>query len=312
MANIDTPPMGQLPPGFQDPDLARPRDCAMREIAPGIHQIEGFFPPSICAIQTTRMGGVSQPPFDQLNLGSHVGDDPQAVLQNRDRLAQACKADLIWLNQVHGTQVAEHGPAPQPPGGACADAIVASSPGRACLVMTADCLPLLVARPAHQQVAAIHAGWRGLCDGVIESTLDRLVGGTQNTSETAPETASETTEPDYWWVWLGPAIGPGAFEVGPEVRSAFVAQDAMAANGFRPSPTGQDKWLADLGFLARLRLQHWFDRLRADRALRGQSAAEVVVHVAQQNDCVYSQPERYFSYRRDRVTGRMASLISLI
>lgn len=293
--------MQDLSPHFYDPDLAVPRSSQMRELAPGIYRIEGFFPNQVQAIQTTRQGGVSKPPYAGLNFGLHVGDDPQAVLRNRALLAEVSRADLLWLDQVHGTRVLAHSDRQTLLKDCRADAVFTDRSGRGCLVMTADCLPVLIARPAQQQVAAVHAGWRGLCDGVIEATLDVLA-----------EKSLPTVGQDEWWIWLGPAIGPGVFEVGPEVRAAFLGRDARSDPGFTPNPGAPGKWLANLHFLARLRIQSWFETFRCRRSDDRSDAAGVVLHVAQQNECVFSMPERYFSYRRDHVTGRMASLISLI
>lgn len=288
-------------PVFQDPDLARPKTAQMTEVAPGICRVAGFFPERVQAIQTMRHGGVSKPPYDQLNFGHHVGDNPKAVQRNRGYLRQAVQAELLWLDQVHGTRVVAYPAASSGLEDCRADAIFTNSRGRACLVMTADCLPLLIARPDQQQVAAVHAGWRGLADGVIEAALDRLVLD-----------APCAEGPDEWWIWLGPAIGPKAFEVGEEVRATFISHDISSAAAFTPQPGRPGKWLADLGLLARLRLQSWFAAFRSHRSVAQPLAGPVMVHVAQQKDCVFSMPDRYFSYRRDHVTGRMASLISLI
>lgn len=227
-------------------------------------------PPNVRACTTTRDGGVSLGPYASLNLGDHVGDDPAAVAENRARLRRelALPAEPLWLTQVHGIVVAEGQ-------GGCADASVAFGPGTVCTVMTADCLPLLLCDRAGTRVAAVHAGWRGLLAGVIEATVTRLgVPGTEVL------------------VWLGPAIGPDAFEVGAEVRAAFVAEDAAVAAAFTPSPAG--RWLADIYALARLRLA----RCGVTAVYGGEL-------------CTWSDAARFYSYRRDGVTGRMASLIWL-
>lgn len=231
-------------------------------------------PPQVRACTTTRSGGVSVGPYASLNLAAHVGDVPAAVTENRTRLHRALSlpAEPRWLNQVHGTAVAVAGEGC----GGEADASVATQPGAVCAVLTADCLPLLLCDRAGTVVAAVHAGWRGLLAGVIEATVARL-----------ERPASELL------VWLGPAIGPAAFEVGAEVRAAFLATDGGAAEGaFRPSPAG--RWLADLYALARLRL--W--RLGIGAVYGGDL-------------CTFSDSARFYSYRRDGVTGRMASLIWL-
>lgn len=227
-------------------------------------------PANVRACTTTRQGGVSAGPYASLNLGDHVGDDPAHVTENRARLRRelALPAEPLWLTQVHGIAVAEGQ-------GGCADASVAFAPGTVCTVMTADCLPLLLCDRAGTAVAAVHAGWRGLLAGVIEAAVARL---------RIP--AAELL------VWLGPAIGPQSFEVGEEVRTAFMAEDAAAAAAFRPAPGG--RWLADLYALARLRL-----------------ARCGITAVYGGGLCTFSDAARFYSYRRDGVTGRMASLIWL-
>ena len=224
------------------------------------------------ALTTTRRGGYSAPPYDGLNLGDHVGDDPGRVEGNRALLAQRLNlpAQPEWLRQVHGCTVLEL----PGPGLACsADASIARGPGRVCAVLTADCLPLLLCDRSGSRVAAVHAGWRGLAEGVVEAAVSRLgVPG-----------------PDLL-VWLGPAIGPNAFEVGGEVRHAFVSRDEQAVEAFRPARPGH--WLADIFQLARLRLHR--------RGVRFVYGGEY---------CTVTDPERFYSYRRDGATGRMASLI---
>ncbi len=231
-------------------------------------------PANVRAAITTRHGGVSVGPYASLNLATHVGDEPAAVAENRARLRSelALPSEPAWLNQVHGTAVADAAD-----GGECdADASVATRPGTVCAVLTADCLPLLLCDRAGSRVAAVHAGWRGLLGGVIESALAQLGG-----------------DADQLMVWLGPAIGADAFEVGDEVRSAFIAVDDAAATAFRPSPAG--RWLADLYALARLRLNR---------------CGVATVHGG--GLCTFHDARRFYSYRRDGVTGRMASLIWLV
>lgn len=228
-------------------------------------------PSRIHALSTTRGGGVSLPPYDSLNLGDHVGDDPGAVAENRRRLVNALSlpSEPRWLSQVHGTCAADAAQVSTP----CeADASHTDRPGVVCAVLTADCLPVLLCSRDGKHVAAVHAGWRGLLNGVIEGTIEAM--------------ASESA----LIAWLGPAIGPQAFEVGEEVRQAFLAVDEAAKKAFVRSPAG--RWLADIYALARLRLQ------RAD-----------VSEVYGGDHCTYSESERFFSYRRDGRTGRMASLI---
>ena len=230
-------------------------------------------PASVRACCTTRSGGVSKGAFASLNLGDHVGDDPAAVAANREHLREhlGLPAMPSWLRQTHGRVLVD---LDAPPADADADAAMTATPRMVCAVMTADCLPLLICDDAGTRVAAVHAGWRGLAAGVIESAVSAM-----------------GVAPERLLVWLGPAIGPDAFEVGPEVRAQFIAADPAAAAAFRPSG---ERWLADLFALARQRLR----RLGVERLYGG-------------GDCTYSQPERFFSYRRDGVTGRMASLIWL-
>jgi len=230
-------------------------------------------PARVRAFFTTRAGGVSQTPFASLNLGDHVGDHLGDVQQNRARVEAMLPAKPRWLQQVHGTTVVPAGAAP-----ACeADASVARAPGAVCVIMVADCLPVLFCDRAGTVVGAAHAGWRGLASGVLEACIAQMGVG-----------ASELL------AWLGPAIGPSAFEVGPEVRETFVADQPEAANAFRPGLG--DRWMADIHALARLRLV----RAGLDaRAIHGGSL------------CTVSDPERFFSYRRDGQTGRMGAFIWL-
>jgi YfiH family protein len=231
-------------------------------------------PSRVRAVSTLRVGGVSAPPFDSFNLAAHVDDDPEAVAANRRRLRRDLDlpGEPVWLDQVHGcaVHVADGGAR-----GGRADAVVSGEPGRVCVVMTADCLPVLLCDRSGNRVAAVHAGWRGLAEGVIGAGVRALA-----------------SNPRDLLAWLGPAIGPEAFEVGGEVRAAFVALDPFNGDGFRPSPAG--RWLADIKFLAQRQL----------RALG--------VHAVYDGaGCTFTERERFFSYRRDRRTGRMASLIWL-
>ncbi|ANI13378.1 multi-copper polyphenol oxidoreductase [Pseudomonas citronellolis] len=229
-------------------------------------------PANVRACVSTRAGGVSQAPFDSFNLGDHVGDEPAAVAENRRRLEQAQGCRPAWLSQVHGIEVVEADPSRV----ATADASWSATPGIACAVLTADCLPALFCDRAGTRVAAAHAGWRGLAGGVLEATLDRLA---------VP--AGEVL------VWLGPAIGPQAFEVGPEVREAFMADHAEAAAAFVPS-VNAGRYMADIYQLARIRL-----------------AARGVTAVYGGGLCTFSDAERFYSYRRNPRTGRQASLVWL-
>ena len=225
------------------------------------------------AASTTRWGGVSEGRWASLNLARHVGDDPARVALNRQRLAArlGLPSDPVWLNQVHGAGVAVLNGGET---GMDADAAFTRTPGVVCAVMTADCLPVLFSDPGGRAVAAAHAGWRGLAAGILEQTLACF------------------DDPGRVSAWLGPAIGPGAFEVGEEVRQVFLASDPEAEEAFRPGARG--RWLADIYHLARQRLR------RAG-----------VVRVSGGGYCTYRDAEAFFSYRRDGITGRMASLIWL-
>jgi len=220
---------------------------------------------------TTRSGGISAAPFDRFNLGEHVEDDPVAVTTNRQRLISQLGCKPAWLRQVHGLAVV---PA-EPDEVLEADGSWTATPGVACSVMTADCLPVLFCDRAGSRVAAAHAGWRGLAGGVLEATLDALA-----------------VAPEEVLVWLGPAIGPQAFEVGAEVRDAFMAVHPQAAEAFAAS-INPGRYMADIYRLARIRL-----------------AARGVTAVYGGGFCTYSDP-RFYSYRRAARTGRFASLIWL-
>lgn len=230
-------------------------------------------PSNVKAVSTTRRGGVSSAPFDSLNLGTHVGDDPQAVASNRARVHQYLPAAPLWLNQVHGTRVVDTGHAQV---NVDADAAVAHTSKQICAIMTADCLPVLFCNDAGTVVGAAHAGWRGLCGGILEATIAAMQVPTEGIM-----------------AWLGPAIGPQAFEVGSEVRAAFLAHDPRSINAFLPSATS-GKWLGDLYQLARLRLES----CGVTRTYGGEH-------------CTFCDKDHFFSYRRDGQTGRMASLIWL-
>ena len=228
-------------------------------------------PRNVRALSTTRNGGISISAYASLNLGEHVGDDPKAVATNRERLQKEL-GDVAprWLQQVHGIRVVGDGESTREP----ADATVTSQRGIACAVMTADCLPVIFCDRIGTRVAAAHAGWRGLQAGVLEATV----------------TSMGTTD---LLAWMGPAIGPKAYEVGVEVRQAFVAQAAEAAEAFTPGG-GEGKWWCDLYRLARQRLQ-----------------AAGVKEIYGGGFCTYTEKERFFSFRRDGQCGRMATLIWL-
>ncbi len=229
-------------------------------------------PANIHAISTLREGGYSKTPYDSLNAAAHVGDDSGHVAQNRRLIRQSLElpAEPFWLNQVHGVEVVKaqksrHGKTP------AADGSYTDQAGVVCAVLTADCLPILLADAEGGVIAAIHAGWRGLLDGVIEHTLRQL-----------PKLS--------YFAWLGPAIGPACFEVGAEVRQAFIRRDRGFQPAFRPRP--DDKYLADIYQLAR----HVLTRQGVDRIYGG-------------DRCTVTEQECFFSYRRDGRTGRMATLI---
>lgn len=241
---------------------------------PEIIRPDWSVPESVNVAFTTRVGGVSPRPFDSLNLGDHVGDDPAAVAENRQRVASALglPAECFgWIRQVHGADVAR---LPHD-SGAEADASVTREKGQICAILTADCLPVLFCSDDGAQVAAAHAGWRGLAAGVLEETL-----------RTFPDAGAVS-------VWLGPAIGPDAFEVGPDVRDTFIGIDADAAGAFRPSER-PGHFLADIYQLARQRLA---------------SGGVPMGRIAGGRFCTVTESSRFFSYRRDGQTGRMASLI---
>ncbi|BES69993.1 purine nucleoside phosphorylase YfiH [Marinobacter nanhaiticus D15-8W] len=232
-------------------------------------------PANVRAAISTREGGLSLAPYDSLNLGGHVNDAPAAVAANRERLAGevGLPVDALgWINQVHSDRVVAL------PGGAGkqADASVAHERYRACAILTADCLPVLFCSSSESIVAAAHAGWRGLAAGVLENTLATF------------------SNPSTVMVWLGPAIGPDAFEVGSEVREAFLGRHREAGQAFKPSPKRENHYLADIYELARIRIA---------------AAGVHPENIHGGGFCTVSDGARFFSYRRDGETGRMASLI---
>lgn len=232
-------------------------------------------PENVRALSTTRRGGGGQGAFSGFNLGTHVGDDEEAVARNRARLIEETGVSPVWLNQTHGTRVVDIGD-PMLPALPEADGAVVRTPGRACVIMTADCLPVLFCDSRGSVAAAAHAGWRGLCAGILEAVVEKMnVSG------------------DEILAWLGPAIGPLSFEVGGEVRRAFAGSDPEAEKAFAASKI-EGKWLADLYCLARRRLE----RLGIEKICGG-------------GLCTLRDAERFFSYRRDGQTGRMASLVWL-
>lgn len=232
-------------------------------------------PPAVRAVATTRLGGISRGPWASLNLGAHVGDEPAAVAENRRRLAESLSLPESprWLKQVHGRAVAhaEHDAAE-----AQADAMMSRTPGLVCAVLTADCLPVLLCDAAGRAVIAAHAGWRGLAGGVLEAAVDALW--------------EEAEEPLL--AWIGPAIGPDAYEVGAEVRDALLARDPQAESAFRAGRPGH--WYLDLALVARQQL-----------------VAAGVGRVFGGRSCTFSDPAHFFSHRRDGQCGRQATLIWL-
>jgi YfiH family protein len=243
---------------------------------PGWIAPEWAAPPGVRAVFSLRRGGVSVAPYDSLNLALHVGDARIAVEENRRRLARAVglPAEPLWLQQQHGTVVVDadqlNAGAPPPQG----DAAVTRRSARVLAVLVADCVPVLLARADGSALAVAHAGWRGLAAGVLEAAVAAL----------APADGGPVT------AWLGPAIGPERFEVGPEVRAAFVQRDAAAADAFVPNSRG--RWQCDLHALARRRLETLGVR-----------------RIDAESGCTATQSMRFFSYRRDGVTGRMAALL---
>jgi YfiH family protein len=226
--------------------------------------------PNVKAFVTTRAGGSSAGAYAGLNLGLRTGDDPGAVEANRQRLRAALPAEPRWLRQVHGCSVVEAETVADAPE---ADAAIARAPNTVCAVLVADCIPVLLADRAGTAVAVAHAGWRGLAGGVVARVVERMAAA-----------------PSDLLAYLGPGIGPDAFEVGADVREAFLADDPGAARAFRPGAPG--KWMADLFLLARERLRRCG-----------------VTHIYGGGLCTHSDPRRFYSYRRDRTTGRMAAVI---
>jgi polyphenol oxidase len=233
-------------------------------------------PANVKALQTTRIGGVSLAPYDSLNFGMHVKDDPLHAAQNRQLLSQFLPSEPVWLNQVHGVRVVDAANTDCVPN---ADASFTTRSNVVCVTMTADCLPVLLCDQAGARIAAVHAGWRGLCDGVIEATVKAMQIDGENLM-----------------AWLGPAIGPQAFEVGAEVRAQFIEKDAQAESAFVQNG---DKWLGDLYKIARQRLNN----LGITQIYGGQDTNGEF--------CTYTDKARFFSYRRDVDTGRMGTFIWL-
>ena len=231
-------------------------------------------PKNVKAFATTRANGFSQSPYNGLNLGMHVGDNPSNVESNRQAVIVqlAMPSAPVWLNQTHSTDVVSliH-PTTQT---LDADGAFTAQPNTVCAVMTADCLPVLLCNSSGTQVAAVHAGWRGLADGILEQALTHFEGDV--------------------FAWLGPAIGPSAFEVGEDVVHAFCRADLSAINAFVPKPLQQKKWLANIYQLATQRLNQ-----------------AGVSQVTSCELCTFGDVDSFYSYRRDGVTGRQATFIWL-
>jgi len=247
----------------------------MERLIQGLPVISGADWPGVQYFCTTRAGGVGVAPYDSLNLGLRAGDQPAVVAQNRQRVRAAVGAEPFWLRQVHGSEVVDADQALAQE--YAADASVTARTGRVVAIMVADCLPVVLSDLDGQVLGVAHAGWRGLAGGVLEHTLQAM-------RDKAPRARG-------WRAWVGPGIGPAAFEVGADVLEAFKNVGADAKSLFTPRQGAPEKWLADLPGLARLRLQ------RAG-----------VEHIELCGLCTMADRERFFSYRRDGVTGRMALL----
>lgn len=252
-------------------------------------------PPGVRALCTTRAGGVSRGAYASLNLGDHVGDEPRAVAHNRGVLSAAIGLPPLFVRQVHGSAslrlTRESRPDSIRP---AADATWTSDAGVVCAMLVADCLPVLFVAADGSRIAAAHAGWRGLAGGVLEETLQSI---------DAPAHTEQAPSATQIIAWLGPCIGPDAFEVGDQVRDAFVHHSAIAADCFRPAPAGpaaERKWWADLPALARQRLQ-------------AAGVSRIYGNDGSAHWCTVAQPSRFFSHRRDAGplggSGRFAACI---
>tara|TARA_B100000686_G_scaffold352622_1_gene455277 strand:+ start:2042 stop:2779 length:738 start_codon:yes stop_codon:yes gene_type:complete len=232
-------------------------------------------PANIQALFTTRIGGISQGPYESFNLGAHVGDKISAVNHNRSKLFESLPSEPKWLNQIHGSKpiwVDKHTNSFK------GDAALSKTKNIVCAVLTADCLPIFLCDETGTVVGIAHAGWRGLISGVIEKTI-----------------AEMRKECSYIIAYLGPAIGPNYFEIGEEVRNSFIKQDKISTSAFIPrSGSNKRKWLANIFLLAHQRL------IKAG-----------VTKIYSHEECTYSNSDKFFSYRRDGNTGRMAGLIWL-
>jgi len=231
-------------------------------------------PANVKAVMTTRRGGVSQTPFDTMNLATHVDDAPEDVARNRALLKQNLELpnEPLWLNQVHGTEIADH---TSNQSGDDADAVISQTPNEVCAIMTADCLPVLFCSAKGNIIAAAHAGWRGLQSGILEKCVSKM-----------------ECNSNHVLVWLGAAIGPDVFEVGEEVRQAFLSVYKETESGFILKDESQGKWLADIYQLAKVHLGR---------------AGVSNENIYGGGLCTYSDETRFYSYRREAHTGRMAS-----
>lgn len=232
-------------------------------------------PANVHTLQTKRSKGFSGAPYSSLNFGMHVKDNPIHVAQNRQLLSEYVPSEPVWLNQTHGTDVVDAAQTTCVPD---ADASFTMQKNVVCVTMTADCLPVLLCDNAGTVVSAVHAGWRGLCDGVLEASIDAACRAAHIGS-------------NQLMAWLGPAIGPNAFEVGGEVRAQFIEKDARATSAFKPHG---DKWLGDLYQIATQRLHNCG-----------------VTQIYGGGRCTFTEKDQFFSFRRDNLTGRMATLIWL-
>lgn len=245
-------------------------------------------PVNVHALQTNRGAassdakktGFSFSPYNSFNLGDHVKDNPIHVAQNRQLLSQFLPSEPVWLNQTHSTNIVNAANTNCVPD---ADASFSTKKNAVCVVMTADCLPVLLCDKAGTIVVAVHAGWRGLCDGALEASIDEASRAAQ-------------IKPNDLMAWLGPAIGPNAFKVGAEVRAQFIAKDAKAEVAFKPNGDNQeqDKWLCDIYQIATQRLNN-----------------VGVTQIYGGDRCTFTEKENFYSYRRDGATGRMATMIWL-
>ncbi len=259
----------------------------MSTLSQMIIQADWDAPDNVRTLITTRVGGYSHPPYKSFNLAMHVGDDPQNVAQNRTKLKELLPSEPKWLNQIHSSRIIDAADTdPQ----LDADGSITTQKNIVSVVMTADCLPVLICNRQGSAVAAVHAGWRGLLEGIVEQAAEQLL-------------KLSACQREDIRVWLGPAIGPNNFEVGEDVRQAFLAQ-ARHRGGYHyelidqcfsehtKTSDGQNKYLADIYQLARVRL-----------------SATGVDNISGGHYCTYSEADKFYSYRRDGVTGRMASMI---